>query len=145
MVLAVAGIVGTLAAPSLLARIGVTNLTLFALFRWPALLILVTVLLSALYWLGPCRPKPRWRWVTPGSALAAFGWMLMSDLFSWYVAHFGSYDRTYGSFGAIVGFLTWVWLSVMVVLFGAELNSELEKRSNTEGRATRRGSRRFNS
>ena len=52
--------------------------------------------------------------------------MVMSGLFSWYVAHFGNYDKTYGSLGAIVGFMTWIWLSMIVVLFGAELNSELE-------------------
>jgi membrane protein len=56
----------------------------------------------------------------------------MSGLFSWYVANFGHYDRTYGSLGAIIGFLTWIWLSVMTVLFGAELNAELEQQATTE-------------
>jgi membrane protein len=60
---------------------------------------------------------------------ATVGWMLLSVLFSWYVAHFGSYDRTYGSLGAVVGFLTWIWLSLMVLMLGAELNNELEKRA----------------
>lgn len=138
MLLTVAGLAATLEAPGVLARLGVKDTGLLTLLRWPALLLLVTVLLSALYTLGPCRPRPHWRWITPGSALAAFGWMLMSDLFSWYVANFGHYDKTYGPFGAIVGFLTWVWLSVMVILFGAELNREIERRSQPAGASPRR-------
>ena len=67
--------------------------------------------------------------MTPGGVAAAFAWMAMSALFSWYVANFGQYDRIYGSLGAIVGFLTWIWLSLMVVLFGAELNAEIERRA----------------
>ncbi|HWD67815.1 MAG TPA: YihY/virulence factor BrkB family protein [Caulobacteraceae bacterium] len=100
-----------------------------AWLQWPMLLIVSTAALSLLYRLGPCRPEAGWRWITPGSMIATLAWLGMSELFSWYVANFGHYDRTYGSLGAIVGFLTWVWLSLMVVLLGAELNREIEKQA----------------
>jgi len=100
---------------------------LMALVRWPALLAVVAGLLSLVYKFAPSRPAERRRWVTlPGSAFAAAGWMAMSLLFSVYVANFAHYDRTYGSLGAIVGFMTWIWLSLTVVLMGAELNAQLE-------------------
>ena len=105
--------------------------------RWPALLLVVAGLLSLLYRYGPCRPRARWRWITPGSALASVGWMLMSLLYSWYVANFGHYDRTYGSLGAVFGFMTWIWLSFIVVLFGAELNSEIESQSSAKTTGSR--------
>ena len=76
-----------------------------------------SIFFSTLYRYGPCRPRARWRWITPGSLVAAVAWIAMSLLFSWYVATFGHYNKTYGSLGAIVGFLTWMWLSLMVLLF----------------------------
>ncbi|HEY3800878.1 MAG TPA: YihY/virulence factor BrkB family protein [Caulobacteraceae bacterium] len=97
--------------------------------RLTLLLAAIVLATSVIYRFGPSRPLARWRWFTPGGAVAAVGWLAMTALFSWYVASFGSYDRTYGSLGAIVGILTWVWLSLMVLLFGAELNNELEKRA----------------
>jgi len=124
---AIASVTLLVGAPSLLARAGVANAQVLALLRWPILLSIGAVLISVLYRFAPFRPGAKWRWITPGGALAAVGWMLMSALFTWYVANFGHYDKTYGSLGAIVGFLTWVWLSLMVLLFGAELNSEAEK------------------
>ncbi|MFX4914296.1 YhjD/YihY/BrkB family envelope integrity protein, partial [Acinetobacter baumannii] len=72
------------------------------------------------------RDAPRWRWVTPGGALAAVLWIAASLLFSWYVAHFGSYNKTYGSLGAASGFMTWIGLSTMIVLVGAQVNAEME-------------------
>lgn len=117
------------AAPALLDRLGFAGLGGLAFLRWPAFFVFTSLLLSILYRYAPAREAVHWRWVTPGGMLAALGWMLMSALFSWYVANFGHYDRTYGSLGAIVGFLTWIWLSLMVVLFGAELNAEIERRA----------------
>ncbi|WP_267425659.1 YihY/virulence factor BrkB family protein [Methylobacterium sp. GC_Met_2] len=96
------------------------------LLRWPALFVAVLLGLALLYRYGPSRDAPRWRWVTPGSALAALLWIAASLLFSWYVAHFGSYNKTYGSLGAAIGFMTWIWLSTMIVLAGAQLNAEME-------------------
>lgn len=127
IVLAVATTTLLAAAPATLARLGVSGAPALSLLRWPLLFAAATAVISALYRLGPSRPAAHWRWITPGGALAAAAWLAMSAAFSWYVAAFGHYDRTYGSLGAIVGFLTWIWLSVMVVLFGAELNSEIER------------------
>jgi membrane protein len=106
-----------------------------AILRWPAMLIVATLVFSVLYRFAPCRAEPRWRWITPGGAIAALAWVAMSALFSWYVQNFGHYDKTYGSLGAMVGFLTWVWLSLMVVLLGAELNREVEKAAEAAARA----------
>jgi membrane protein len=95
--------------------------------RWPILFVLVALALAVLYRYAPSRDGARWRWITWGSAFATCGWVGVSVLFSWYVANFGSYDRTYGSLGAIIGFMTWIWLSVIVVLVGAKLDAEIER------------------
>ncbi|HWL82896.1 MAG TPA: YihY/virulence factor BrkB family protein [Roseomonas sp.] len=117
---------------------------LLRIARWPLLLLGITVLLAALYRFGPSREKARWRWVTWGSAFAAITWALLSAGFSFYVSHFGNYDATYGSLGAVIGFMTWMWLSGIVVLFGAELNAEMEHqtaRDTTTGPEQRMGRR----
>jgi len=88
--------------------------------------------LSVIYRYGPSRSAPRWRWITWGSAFAAVAWLAVSALFSWYVANFGSYDKTYGSLGAIIGFMTWMWLSIVVVLVGARLDAELQRREEAD-------------
>ncbi len=126
-----------IAAPEVFSGLGLPQFGALGWLRWPVFLVLMTGLFALLYRYGPCRPRARWRWVTPGGAAAALGWLSMSGLFSWYVANFGHYDKTYGSLGAIVGFLTWIWLSLMTVLFGAELNSELEKHDALTGRKRR--------
>lgn len=82
--------------------------------------------IATLYRYGPSREKARWLWITPGSAFAAVAWLLLTLGFGFYVANFGNYDATYGSLGAVVVLLTWMYLSAYVLLFGAELNSELE-------------------
>ena len=92
--------------------------------------------LAVLYRFGPSRSDPRWRWVTPGSALAAVLWLAASLLFSFYVSNFGSYDAAYGSLGAVVVALMWFYISAFVILLGAELNAELElqtRRDTTTG------------
>jgi membrane protein len=94
--------------------------------RWPILFALVTMALAVLYKYGPSRTEPRWRWITLGSVSAAIVWLAASALFSWYVASFGSYNKTYGSLGAVIGFMTWIWISIIVVLVGAKLNAEME-------------------
>ena len=97
-----------------------------ALLRWPILLLAVLGGLAVLYRYGPSRDAPRWRWVTGGSAVAAVLWLGGSLLFSWYVANFGSYNKTYGSLGAAIGFMTWIWISTTIVLLGAQVNAEME-------------------
>jgi membrane protein len=99
---------------------------LLRILRWPLLLLAVIFLLACIYRFGPSREQAKWRWVSWGSAVAAAVWLLGSAAFSWYVANFGSYNETYGSLGAAIGFMTWIWLSSTIVLVGAELNAELE-------------------
>jgi membrane protein len=105
---------------------------ILTLARWPALLIIVMLGLSLLYRFGPSRTNPKWRWITWGSAFAAVAWLAVSVLFSWYAANFGSYNKTYGSLGAVIGFMVWIWLSSMVMLIGGEVDSELEETERPE-------------
>ena len=122
---------------------GATELVI-KIARWPALVIVVTLALAFLYRYGPSREKPQWRWITWGSAVAAVSWLVISILFSWYAENFGNYNKTYGSLGGIIAFMFWIWLSIIVVLIGAELNAETEHqtvRDTTTGRPKPLGSR----
>lgn len=104
--------------------------------RWPALLLVTVAALAFLYRYGPSRDRAKWSWLAPGSILAAAGWMIFSMLFSWYLSSFANYNETYGSLGAVIGFMTWMWLSVTIILIGAELNAETEHQTahdTTEG------------
>lgn len=130
------------AVPEVLAFFGLQVLQGASVLRWPVLLAVSAVVLSLLYRYAPSPRGARWRWIRPGAALAAVLWMTMSLGFSAYVGRFGHYDRTYGSLGAIVGFMTWIWLSLIVVLLGAEFNSEVEHdraAPTPVGRGGRRG------
>ncbi len=102
---------------------------LLKMIRWPLLFVLIALALSVIYRFGPSRSAPRWRWITWGSIFAATVWLAASALFSWYVANFGNYNRTYGSLGAIIGSMTWMWVSIIVVLVGAKLDAEIERRT----------------
>ena len=95
-------------APIVLQMLGLGGVAgaLIAYARWPALLVLVIVMLAAACRYLPCRREPRWEWLTPGSSVAAVGWFVSSLLFSWYIANFGNYNVTYGSLGAAVGLAT---------------------------------------
>lgn len=109
--------------------------TLLAIGRAvPFALVACVAALAAglLYRYGPSRERPRWRWLTPGSVLFALSWVLLTLGFGFYVAHFGSYGATYGSLGAVVVLLTWLYLSAYALLFGAELNSELEHQTERD-------------
>jgi membrane protein len=120
------------AVPAGIDQAGLQGSWIVRILQWPLLLLVIGVLLSVLYRYGPSRAHARWRWITPGSAFAALAWVAMSALFTLYVANFGHYDKTYGSLGAVVGFMTWIWLSLSVVLLGAELNSELEQQTSAD-------------
>ena len=100
--------------------------------RWPATIALLIIALSLLYRFGPSRRPARWRWVTWGGAAAAIAWVALSAGFSWYVSNFGSYNKTYGSLGAIIGFMTWIWLSATVLLAGGQLNAEMEAQTGLD-------------
>jgi membrane protein len=135
LTLTVAGIISLLFAigavvvlPVLLNYVGLSDLSemLLRVLRWPALLILVITGLALLYRFGPSRTEPRWEWLSVGSVGAAVAWLVASALLSGYLASFANYDATYGSLGAAIGFMMWLWISSIVILFGAELNSEIE-------------------
>lgn len=114
--------------PPALKYLGLSDVTewLLRLGRWPALFIVLTLALAFIYRFGPSREAAQWRWVTWGSAFAALAWLVVSILFSWYAENFGNFNRTYGSLGAVIGFMTWIWLSAIVILIGAELDAEME-------------------
>jgi membrane protein len=103
-------------------------------------MITVVILgLAVLYRYAPSRREPRWRWLSPGGVFAALAWIAGSALLSWYLESFANYDATYGSLGAAIGLMIWLWMSSIVVLLGAQLNSEIERqiiKDPTIGRET---------
>lgn len=107
--------------------VGETARTVYSIGRWPVLIVLFTLLLSLLFWIAPNVQQPRFRWLTVGGAVALLVWAVVSFGFGLYVANFGSYDRTYGSLGAIVAFLVWLYLSNTAVLLGVEVNAEVQR------------------
>ena len=109
-----------------LLPLGNAGKTIAAIVRWPILIVLVVVALAAMYRFAPSRDQPRWRWVSWGAVLATVVWIVGSALFSVYVSQFASYNKTYGSLGAVVVLLMWLYLTSFAVLLGAEVNAEME-------------------
>jgi len=107
--------------------LGDTAVTIYSLAKWPVLIATVLVMLAVLYYVAPNVRLPGFRWVTPGSVLAVVVWLLASAAFAFYVANFGSYDKTYGTLGGVISFLVWLWITNMAVLLGVELNAEVER------------------
>lgn len=104
--------------------------------RWPVLLAIVMLGLATLYRFGPSRENAQWKWVSPGAIVACLAWLLGSLMFSWYLSNFEDYNKTYGTLGAVIALLMWMWLSATIILLGAELNSETERqtlRDTTDG------------
>jgi len=133
--------------PPVLEFLGLSQVTrtVVKVVQWPVLLLIITFALACVYRFGPSRRAAKWRWITWGSVFGAIGWLIASLLFSWYAANFGSFNKTYGSLGAVIGFMTWIWLSAIVILIGGELNAEMEHqtaRDTTSGKPKPLGSRR---
>jgi membrane protein len=119
--------------PTLLSSLGLPGVSEIVNYaRWPVLLAVACLTIAVIYRYGPSREQPQWRWISPGSIFAAVTWIAASLLFSWYTSHFGSYNKTYGSLGAAVGFMTWIWISTMVILIGAKINAELEHQTSSD-------------
>jgi membrane protein len=97
------------------------------LAKWPVLLLVVSFMFALLYWAAPNVKHPKFRWVSPGGVLAVIGWVIASLAFAFYVANFGSYNKTYGALAGPIVFLVWLWISNIMVLLGAEFNAELER------------------
>lgn len=115
--------------PAILGFVGLGGVAgaLIRFGRWPVFFALIVIGIGLLYRFGPSRSPARWRWTSAGSLLAALLWVAASALFSWYVANFNSYNEIYGSLGAVIAFMVWMWISTTIILLGAELNSELER------------------
>jgi membrane protein len=114
--------------PLAMSGIGLASLTevIFRIARWPVLITVVILGLAVLYRYGPSRREAKWRWLSLGSVFAALSWMAGSALLSWYLENFANYDAAYGSLGAAIGMMIWMWMSSIVVLLAAQLNSEIE-------------------
>lgn len=106
--------------------------SLFRIVRWPAMFVAVALALACVYRFGPSREAPRWRWISWGSVAGTILWLVASALFSWYAANFGSFNATYGSLGAAIGFMTWLWISAIAILLGGELDAEMEHQTTCD-------------
>ena len=110
-----------------LLGIGSSAVTIWDIAKWPVLLLIVAFMFSILYWTAPNVRHAGFRWLTPGGIVAVLLWIIVSLAFGFYVANFSHYNKTYGSLGGIIAFLVWLWVSNVAVLFGAQLNAELER------------------
>ena len=116
--------------------VGGTAVDVWGYAKWPVLLLIMSFLFALLYWAARNVKQSGFRWISPGGLLAVIGWVIGSLVFAFYVANFGSYNKTYGALGGVIIFLLWLWISNIMVLLGAEFNAELER-----GRAIERGMR----
>jgi membrane protein len=125
ILLMVGAVVGV---PLALQRLGISEdaQTVVQIGRWPVLGVSLLIALLVLYGYGPSRPRPKLRWLVTGAVLAIVLWLIGSELLSLYLSDFANYSATYGSLGAAIGLMTWMWLSAIIILVGAELNAEIE-------------------
>jgi membrane protein len=107
--------------------LGSTFVTVWGIVKWPLLVLVVSFMISLLFWAGPNVKQPGFPWVTPGGVLAVVLWIAASALFAFYVSNFASYNKVYGSLGGVIVFLIWLWITNLIILLGAEFNSELER------------------
>jgi membrane protein len=106
---------------------GPTAVTVWSIAKWPVLLVLIDVVFAILYWAAPNAKQGGLRWISPGGILAVLLWVAASAGFGIYAAHFGSYNKTYGTLGGVAVFLVWLWISNIVILLGAEFDAELQR------------------
>jgi membrane protein len=126
------------ALPLVLSAVGLNSATdaIIRYGRWPLLVLMILLGLAVLYRYAPSRRAPQWKWITVGSVFATLAWLLGSALLSFYLSNYANYDATYGSLGAAIGLMVWMWMSAIVILLGAELNAEVEHQTakdTTEG------------
>lgn len=133
-------IASTIIVPAVFAVLPFTGKAeaIISLLRWPILAGFAIFGLSVIYRYGPCRPTPKWRWVTPGAVVACLLWIAGSILFAAYVRNFASYNETFGSLGGVVILLMWLWLSAFVILLGAEIDSEMEAQTERDPAAAKK-------
>ncbi|MEX2617637.1 MAG: YihY/virulence factor BrkB family protein [Alphaproteobacteria bacterium] len=131
LVIATTALATIIAVPAIIGifRLGEIGEWIVLLVRWPVIVVALLVALAIFYCFGPHRTNPRIAWISWGAVLATFLWIVGSAAFSVYVANFASYNKVYGSLGAVVGLLMWLYLSAFIVLLGAEINSEMERQT----------------
>jgi membrane protein len=122
-------LVGAVAEP---LGVGSTAVHAWNIVKWPAMAVVFMLMVGVLYYASPNAKIRGFRWVTPGSLVAIVVWAIASAAFAFYVAHFGSYDKTYGTLGGLIALLIWLWISNLAILFGHELNAELERGAEIE-------------
>jgi membrane protein len=130
-------VAAVVAFPLMLDHLGLgpESKLIFSLARWPLLFLILWGALGLLYRFGPSREHPHWEWLNVGTLAAALLWIAGSSLLSWYLSNFANYNATYGSLGAAIGLMMWMWMSAIIVLWGAELNSEIERQMDTTAAA----------
>lgn len=107
--------------------LGDTAVTVWSIAKWPVLVLLVTIMIAILYWAAPNAKGRGFKWVTPGSFLALVIWMIASAGFAFYVANFGSYNKTYGTLAGVIVFLIWLWITNLAILLGLEFDAEMAR------------------
>jgi membrane protein len=107
--------------------VGSAAVTVWNIAKWPVILVCVIVAVAVLYYATPNVKQPKFRWISIGAGFAILTWILASVLFGFYVGNFGSYNKTYGTLAGVIVFLLWLWITNLALLFGAELDAELER------------------
>lgn len=107
--------------------VGSTAIDVWNIAKWPVILLIVVTMFAILYWAAPNVKHPRFRWISPGGVVGVVVWIVASAAFAFYVANFGSYNKTYGALAGVIIFLMWLWISNIAILLGAEFNAELER------------------
>lgn len=132
LVMVLLGLITILPAILRALQFGQLGETLVTFLRWPLMIAALTVALAVIYRWGPDKDDAEWHWISPGALFATAGLLIASLLFSWYAANFANYNETYGSLGAAIGLMMWLWIASMVVMLGAEINSEVERQIQKE-------------
>jgi membrane protein len=112
--------------------LGDTAVSAWNIAKWPAMVAIFVLMVDVLYYASPNAKLRGFRWVTPGALVALVAWALVSAAFAFYVANFGSYDKTYGTLGGLIALLVWFWVSNLAILFGHQLNAERERSAEIE-------------
>ncbi|MET7323765.1 YihY/virulence factor BrkB family protein [Streptomyces sp. NPDC005549] len=113
--------------------VGDTALTVWSIAKWPVLVLLVTLMIAILYWAAPNARVKGFKWISPGSLVALLIWLLASAGFAFYVANFGSYNKTYGTLAGVIIFLVWLWVTNLAILLGLEFDAELARQRVIDG------------